>query len=124
MKKKMAVPEVPPDVSNILPEILTLNTLIAARYIGGASLIKLKTPSEGFAKQGKLLKQIRGEYQKTGEKVYMLGPEQQAISQAGVTTYCNFGGHGSGICRALFMLQYNILFYLRKISSSPNECQG
>ena len=46
--------------------------------------------------QGKLLKKIRAGYENQLEKVYMMGREQQAMFQAGLTNYCNFGGHGSG----------------------------
>ena len=94
LKSKMSVPDAPP--VNISPDVLELNTIIGARYIGGASFIKLKTPAEGFSKQGTVLKKIRSDYEKQGEKVYMMGLEQQAIFQSGVTNYCNFGGHGSG----------------------------
>ena len=97
----MKVPPSPP--VNISPEVVHLNTMIGARYIGGASLIKLKSPSEGFSKQRNVLKKIRSDYEKQGEKVFRMGPEQQALFQSGVTNYCNFGGHGSGRDRTLNM---------------------
>ena len=70
--------------------------MIGARYVGGASMIKMKNPQDGFAKQGAILKKIRGGYSEQGEKVFMMGMEQQAVFQAGLTNYANFGGHGCG----------------------------
>jgi hypothetical protein len=64
--------------------------------VGGASFISLKSPKEGFLKQGELLKNIRKGYESQGEKVFMLGKEQQAVFQSGLWNYANFGGHGSG----------------------------
>jgi hypothetical protein len=90
------VPDAPPNPDNISTDIKTLNTMIGARYVGGASLIRLKTPKEGFSMQGKLLKMIRTGYEGQLEKVFMMGREQQAVFQAGLPNYCNFGGHGSG----------------------------
>ena len=92
----MKVPDTPP--ANISSAVLELNKIIGARYLGVASLIKLKNPSEGFSKQATVMKKIRSDYEKKGERVMMMGPEQQAIFQSGVQNYCNFGGHGSGKC--------------------------
>ena len=94
MKLKMKVPDTPP--ANISSAVLELNKIIGARYLGVASLIKLKNPSEGFSKQATVMKKIRSDYEKKEEKVMMMGPEQQAIFQSGVKNYSNFGGHGSG----------------------------
>ena len=92
----MNVPVAPPNPDDISNDIKKLNTLIGARYVGGASLIRLKTPRDGFSVQGSLLKKIRTGYEGQLEKVFMMGREQQAVFQAGLTNYCNFGGHGSG----------------------------
>ena len=56
----------------------------------------MKAPHDGFSKQGEILKKIRAGYENQGEKVYLMGMEQQAVFQAGLTNYVNFGGHGSG----------------------------
>ena len=56
----------------------------------------MKAPHEGFYTQEVVLKKIRAGYENQGEKVYMMGREQQAVFQAGLTNYVNFGGHGSG----------------------------
>jgi len=103
MKLKMGVPDTPP--ANISSAVLELNKIIGARYLGVASLIKLKNPSEGFSKQATVMKKIRSDYEKKEEKVMMMGPEQQAIFQSGVKNYSNFGGHGSG---KTILLQANI----------------
>ena len=96
MQSKLNIPSTPPDPSHISSDIKTLHYIIGARYVGGASLISFKTPQEGFSKQGDLLVKIRVGYQGQVEKVLMLGREQQAVFQAQLTSYCNFGGHGSG----------------------------
>ena len=96
LRKSLNIPDAPPKQERISADILTLNTRIGARYLGGASLIRLKTPDEGFSLQGSLLKKIRTGYEGQLEKVFMMGREQQAVFQAGLTNYCNFGGHGSG----------------------------
>jgi hypothetical protein len=70
--------------------------MVAARYVGGASFIGLKTPQEGFSKQAALLNTVRTSYEHQVEKVFMMGPEQQAVFQSGLNNYSNFGGHGSG----------------------------
>ena len=70
--------------------------MIGARYVGGASFIRLKTPREGFSTQGSLLKKIKVGYEGQLEKVFMMGREQQALFQAKLYNYCKFGGHGSG----------------------------
>ena len=92
----MNIPTTAADPDTISPDIKRLHNIIAARYVGGASLISLKTPQEGFSKQGALLKKVRAGYEGLGETVYMLGREQQAVFQAGLRNYSNFGGHGSG----------------------------
>jgi hypothetical protein len=97
LKLKLNVPDAPPNQDSVSPDIKKLSTMIGARYVGGASLIRLKTPKEGFAKQGKLLKKIRAGYEDQLEKVFMMGKEQQAVFQGGLSNYCVFGGHGSGM---------------------------
>ena len=92
----MKVPDAPPNPTNISADVLRLHKIIGARYLGGSSIIKMKTPHEGFSTQGAVLKKIRAGYEKQGEKVYMMGREQQAVFQAGLSNYVNFGGHGSG----------------------------
>ena len=73
-----------------------LHYIIGARYVGGASLINMKTPQEGFSEQESLIKKIRAGYERQVDKVFMMGREQQAVFQAGLCNYANFGGHGSG----------------------------
>ena len=92
----MGIPATPPDPEKISPDVLRLNNIISARYVGGASLIKLKSPHEGFEAQTGLLKKIQKGYERLEEKVFIMGEEQQAVFQAGLSNYCNFGGHGSG----------------------------
>ena len=96
LRKTLNVPDAPPKRESISADIFTLNTRIGARYVGGASLIRLKTPDEGFSLQGSLLHKIRTGYEGQLEKTFMMGREQQAVFQAGLTNYCTFGGHGSG----------------------------
>jgi hypothetical protein len=96
LRKTLNVPDALPKRESISADILALNTRIGARYLGGASLIRLKTPDEGFSLQELLLQKIRTGYEGQLEKVSMMGREQQAVFQAGLTNYCNFGGHGSG----------------------------
>ena len=96
LRKKLGVPNAPPLEDTILPDIKALNCIIAARYVGVASLIRLKIPKEGFLMQTALLKKIKSGYEGQLEKVFMMGREQQAVFQAGLTNYCIFGGHGSG----------------------------
>ena len=92
----MKIPDVTPTSTNIEPDILRLHTTIGARYVGGASLIKMKNPKDGFAKQEAIMKKIRTGYAEQGEKVFMMGMEQQAVFQANLPSYANFGGHGCG----------------------------
>ena len=96
MQVKLKLPTSPPDPSTISSDIKRLNYMIGARYVGGASLINLKTPEEGFSKQETLLKKIRAGYEHQVDKVFMMGREQQAVFQSGLSNYSNFGGHGSG----------------------------
>ena len=96
LKSKMNIPEYIPSSTDIEPDILRLHKTIGARYVGGASLIKMKNPKDGFAKQGAILKKIRAGYAEQGEKVFMMGMEQQAVFQANLRSYANFGGHGCG----------------------------
>ena len=56
----------------------------------------MKTPQEGFQKQVELLKGIREGYIGKVDRVYRLSKDQQAVFQAGLRNYNNFGGHGSG----------------------------
>ena len=96
LRKKLGVPNAPPLEDTISTEIKALNCIISARYVGVASLISLKSPTEGFSKQTELLKKVKSGYKGQLEKVFMMGREQQAVFQAGLTNYCIFGGHGSG----------------------------
>ncbi len=93
----MSVPISPPDPATISEDILNLHNIIATRYVGGASLIRLKSAQEGFQAQKTLLKNIRKGMEGEGmEKVYRLSSDQQAVYLAGQCSYNNFGGHGSG----------------------------
>ena len=90
------MPASPPDPATISPDILALHNTIASRYVGAASLIRLKTPQEGFQKHQALLKDVREGYTAQLEKAYRLSADQQAVYHSGVGSYVNFGGHGSG----------------------------
>ena len=94
MQVKLKLPSSPTDPSMISMDIKRLNYMIGARYVGGASLINLKTPEEGFSEQGTSLKKIRAGYEHQVDKVLMMGREQQAVFQSGLYNYSNFGGHG------------------------------
>ena len=59
LQSKLQLPSTPPDPSTISSDIKKLHYTIGARYVGGASLIKMKTPEEGFAQQATLLKKVR-----------------------------------------------------------------
>ena len=97
LRGKLRLPSSPPDPARISPDIMALHTTIAARYIGAASLISLKTPQEGFQTQDGLLQGIRKGYtDPRSERIFMLSPDQHVIAQARLQNYCNFGGHGSG----------------------------
>ena len=96
LRAKLGVPETAPDPSTISEDLKNLHYTIGARYLGMASLIQLKTPTEGFTHQDKLLGSVRTGFQRNFEKVYMMGEEQQAVFQAELSNYCVFGGHGSG----------------------------
>ena len=96
MQSKLKLPSSPPDPSTIAGDIKRLHYMIGARYVGGASLINMKTPQEGFSLQKTLLKKVRAGYEDQGDKVFMMGREQQAVFQGGLGSFCNFGGHGSG----------------------------
>ena len=92
----MNIPDDTPHSTDIEPDVLRLHTTIGARYVGGASLIKMRNPRDGFTKQGAILKKIRSGYAEQGEKVFMMGTEQQAVFQANLPSFANFGGHGCG----------------------------
>ena len=47
MQVKLKLPSSPTDPSMISMDIKRLNYMIGARYVGGASLLNLKTPEEG-----------------------------------------------------------------------------
>ena len=96
LQSKLKIPDSPPNLDSISPDIKHLNTVIGARYVGGASLISLKNPKEGFSRQGEMMKKIRTGFEGQSEKVFMMGIEQQALFQSGLCNYSNFGGHGSG----------------------------
>ena len=96
LRTKLRLPSSPPDPARVSADILALSNVISARYIGAASLIPMKTPQEGFQAQGKMLEDIREGYEGKAEKVYRLSKDQQAVFQAGLQNYNNFGGHGSG----------------------------
>ena len=96
LQSKLKLPSTPPDPSTISSDINKLHYIIGARYVGGASLINLKTPEEGFSQRQNLLKKIRDGYEQQVDKVFMMGREQQAVFQLGLSNYSNFGGHGSG----------------------------
>ena len=63
LRAKLGVPETPPDPSEIPEELMKLHYIIGARYLGMASLIEMKMPSEGFSYQNELLKLVRTGYQ-------------------------------------------------------------
>ena len=96
LSSKIHLPNCPPDLSTISPDILALNNTLATRYVGAASLISLKTPQEGFQKHKTLLKDVREGYKGQLGKVYRLSTDQQAVYHSGVGSFVNFGGHGSG----------------------------
>ena len=93
---KLGLPSRPPDPEKVSPDIISLSNTISTRYVGAASLIPTKMPQEGFQKQGELLKGIREGYQGKVDRVYRFSKDQQAVFQAGLQNYSNFGGHGSG----------------------------
>ena len=64
--------------------------------MGAASLLPMKAPHEGFQKQGELLEDVREGYKGKVDRVYRMSKDQQAVFQAGLQNYTNFGGHGSG----------------------------
>ena len=86
----------PPEPARVSTDIIALSNLISARYVGTASLVPMKTPQEGFQKQGILLKGIREGYQRKIETVFKLSTDQQAVLQSGFQNLVCFGGHGSG----------------------------
>ena len=91
------MPTSPPDPAAISESILNLHNIIATRYVGGASLIRLKSAQEGFQAQRNLLQNIRKGMEREGaKKVYRLSSDQQAVYLARQCSYNNFGGHGSG----------------------------
>ena len=97
LRDKLEIPDSPPDPTTIPEDLKQLHYKVGARYLGLTSLIKLKTPQEGFKYQDKQMKAIRTGYGQQLEKVFIMGTEQQALFQAGLQNYCVFGGHGSGM---------------------------
>ena len=96
LRTKLKLPPSPPDPARISPDIMSLHAIVSARYVGAASLLPMKAPQEGFQKQGKVLGGIREGYKGKVDRVYRLSKDQQAVFQAGLQNYTNFGGHGSG----------------------------
>jgi hypothetical protein len=96
LRSKLNVPAAPADPASICPVVQRLHVTIASRYVGLGSLISLKTPHEGFAKQAALLGHIREGYKGKAERIYMLSNDQQAVFHGGRQSFVNFGGHGSG----------------------------
>ena len=103
---KLKLPSSPPHPARISPDILALHNTISARYVGAASLIAMKTPQEGFQKQGELLEGIREGYKGKVDRVYRMSKDQQAVFQAELQNYSNFGGHGSGAKIPLFQAKF------------------
>ena len=96
LRTKLGLPSSPPDPTKISPDIMALSNIVSTRYVGAASLVPIKTPQESFQKQGQLLKGIREGYKGKVDRVYRMSKDQQAVFQAGLQNYNNFGGHGSG----------------------------
>ena len=94
LQDKLGVPAFPPDPNTISQDIMALHNTIAARHVGAASLIRLKTPEEGFNEQRRLLQDVR-ENSLDG-KLYRLSNDQLAVFQTGPFSFTIFGGHGSG----------------------------
>ena len=94
LQDKLGVPASPPDPNTISQDIMDLHNTIATRHVGAASLIRLKTPEEGFNEQRRLLQDVR-ENSLDG-KVYRLSNDQLAVFQSGPFSFTIFGGHGSG----------------------------
>ena len=84
LRAKLHLTASPPNPTTIQPDILALHNTIAARYLGAASLISLKTPQEGFQKHQALLKDVREGYKAQLEKAYRLSTDQQAVFHSGV----------------------------------------
>ena len=99
---RLKLPSSPPDPARISPDILALHNTISARYVGAASLLPMKAPQEGFQKQGELLEDVREGYKGKVDRVYRMSKDQQAVFQAGLQNYSNFGGHGSGAKITMF----------------------
>ena len=96
MRAKLNLSASPPDPTTIQPDILALHNTIAARYVGAASLISLKTPEEGLRKQRSLMRRVKEGHKGELEKIYRMSSDQQSVYHAGLTSYITFGGHGSG----------------------------
>ena len=96
LRTKLRLPSSPPDPAKVSPDIIALSNIISTRYVGAASLTPTKMPQEGFQKQGKLLEGVRKGYQGKVDRVYRLSKDQQAVFEAGLQNFSNFGGHGSG----------------------------
>ena len=99
---KLRLPSHPPEPADISPAILALHNTITTRYVGAASLIPMKDPQEGYRMQGKQLEAIRTGYVGNIDRVFRLSPDQQAVFQAGLQNFNNFGGHGSGTISRVF----------------------
>ena len=101
LQAKLLIPATAPSNDDICPEVQRLNLVLEARLIGLGSFITNKTPQEGFTALQKTLEQISKEYTKDlgnfPEKVFRMGPHQNAIFASGLQNYCNFGGHGCGV---------------------------
>ena len=99
---KLKLPSHPPEPADISPDILALHNTITTRYVGAASLIPMKDPQEGYRMEGKQLEAIRTGYVGNIDRVFRLSPDQQAVFQAGLQNFNNFGGHGSGTISRVF----------------------
>ena len=108
LRAKLHLPASPPDPATIQPDILALHNTIAARYVGAASLISLKTPEEGLRKQRSLLRRVKEGHKGELENIYRMSHDQQSVYHAGLTSYATFGGHGSG------QIKYRIFFTIIK----------
>ena len=96
LKTKLKLPNVPPAIDTISPEIERLHVIISARYAGVASLVSFKMPEDGMLRQKKELKDVRNAYIAEEDKVYMLTQEQQNVFNSRINSFYNFGGHGTG----------------------------
>ena len=77
-------------------DVQKLHIMVAARYVGAASIIKFKTPKEGLQHQMNVLEGVKMGHIQKQDKIYRLGKEQQEVFNSRLHSYCNFGGHGTG----------------------------